>query len=163
MRFGWLILVAFAVGAQAQKNPPALPIGTVTGDVHLGDTKRPARAAAIWLVRKPDKLELAEEAKDERTAAERKASDAAAAARTPIPSKRMPVRSDGWDALRVDFIGGRSGMDGAFSIRSVPAGDYYVFATLAGYALPLARVAEDEAEPKLAKIMATVPRLKPWA
>jgi hypothetical protein len=136
MRLGFSAAIwAMAVPAWAQKTPPPPPppAGTVTGHVIFAETQQPARFAEISLVRKPDAAAIAADKANENSVQE---------AKTP---------------LRIVAVSGRSGLDGSFAIRDVPPGDFYAIARLAGYVVPIGRIADEKAGRDLDTVLHAIP------
>lgn len=65
------------------------------------------------------------------------------------------------DSSTALIIQARTKEDGTFTVKSVPVGDYFVIARLAGYILPISRdeSAEDPSRADLAKILAKFPQV----
>jgi len=115
-----LVCAAPFAGAQQPTTPP--PSGTVTGHVTCGDTQRPARFAQVMLFAVPT---TAAAPMDPNA----KMDDAAIAA-------AMKSAMSGMN----NMVMTQTGLDGSYSAASVAPGDYYVFATVAGYVQPNAMV-----------------------
>ena len=115
-----LVCAAPFAGAQQPTTPP--PSGTVTGHVTCGDTQRPARFAQVMLFAVPT---TATAPMDPNA----KMDDAAIAA-------AMKSAMSGMN----NMVMTQTGLDGSYSAASVAPGDYYVFATVAGYVQPNAMV-----------------------
>jgi len=115
-----LVCTAPFAGAQQPTTPP--PSGTVTGHVTCGDTQRPARFAQVMLFAVPT---TAAAPMDPNA----KMDDAAIAA-------AMKSAMSGMN----NMVMTQTGLDGSYSAASVAPGDYYVFATVAGYVQPNAMV-----------------------
>jgi len=113
---------AFSLSSAAQQPASAAGTGTVTGHVTCGDTQRPARFAQVMLFAVPTTTTapLDPNAKPD--------SAAIAAA--------MKSAMGGMSSLAFT----QTGLDGSFSASDVAPGDYYVFATVAGYVQPTALV-----------------------
>jgi hypothetical protein len=115
-----LVCAAPFAGAQQPTTPP--PSGTVTGHVTCGDTQRPARFAQVMLFAVPT---TATAPMDPNA----KMDDAAIAA-------AMKSAMSGMN----NMVMTQTGLDGSYTAASVAPGDYYVFATVAGYVQPNAMV-----------------------
>jgi hypothetical protein len=114
-----LIAGAFVFGhaSSAQQPPAAAPGGTVTGHVLCGDTRRPARFAGVMLFGVPKDVLPAPKLDDNADA-----SQVAAAMKSAMGS--------------MNLVQTQTGMDGSFTANNVAPGDYYVFASVAGYVQP---------------------------
>lgn len=106
-------LLFYAVLAPAQE-ARRQPVGSVTGHVICVDTQRPARLAAVRLVRVPE-------------------------GGPPAKGIRLPM---GGGAPMGDAV--ETGLDGAYTIGNVKPGEYYVVVDREGYLLPLAQFTADE-------------------
>jgi hypothetical protein len=102
--------------AHAQQTTIGAAGGTVTGHVICGDTRRPARFASVMLFGVP--AEIPPEAKRDATPNGTEAADL---------KKAM-------DGVRV--VQTQTDVDGGFVAHDVAPGDYYVFASVAGYVQP---------------------------
>jgi len=128
-----VLIAGFALlsSACAQKTPPEpAPTGTVTGIVICADTQRPARLAEISLVRKPDEFLMKAQPSNK-------------------PDPKHPVA--------MLLLNGRTGLDGSYTIRDVPLGDYYVLAKMPGYVLPLGKIENDKQAKDVDTVMRAVP------
>jgi len=138
----WIALLLGVPGAASQGSRPGQPgiavepTGTVTGRMILSDTQLPARFAEVFLVCKPEPADLDFYHRDE--GAKTKAEKAPALA-------------------RVVSISARCGLDGAYTARDVPAGDYYLIGKLAGYVVPFVWPASEKDALDLDKFMAAIP------
>ena len=105
---------------------PASAAGTgiVTGHVVAGDTQRPARFAHVILFGIPTEL----------TNAKKPDPDADLAAQMTAMTAAMQTFG------KTQMVQIQTGTDGSFTASDVAPGDYYAFATMAGYIAPLARV-----------------------
>jgi len=130
MRLSKIFVVLLTGAVWAQKTPVTLPApsGIVTGRVICGDTQLPARFAEISLVRMPSKAEIAE----------------------------IFAPNADTDAIKetIDVLQERTGLDGVYTIRQVPPGDYWVVAKRDGYIFPIASVSDENAARDLDRIMA---------
>jgi hypothetical protein len=126
---------AMTLAAWAQKTPPPPPppSGTVTGHVIFAETQQPARFAEISLIRKPDAAAIAADPARE---------DSKQEVKTP---------------LSIAAVIGRSGLDGSFTIRDVPPGDFYAIANLAGYVIVIGRIANWKDGRDLDTVMRAIP------
>jgi hypothetical protein len=97
---------------------------TVSGHVIAGDTQRPARFAHVILFGIPAEV----------TATKKPDPDAGMEAQ--IAAMTAAMASLG----KTQMVQLQTGTDGSFTATDVAPGDYYVFATAAGYITPLARV-----------------------
>jgi hypothetical protein len=103
-------------GGQTAAAPPG---GTVTGHVICGDTQRPARFARVELLSVPP---------IGTTTPKVDGSDPAAV------QAAVKARMDAMNT--VTYVQTETGFDGSFVAESVPSGDYYVMAAVAGYMEP---------------------------
>ena len=103
---GLAVFLSTSLGAQ---EPPRPAVGMVAGHVFCSDTQRPARMAAVRLVRVPEKAE-------------------------PAKGVRQPM--DG-GAPTGDAV--ETGLDGSYLIPNVKPGDYYLVVDKEGYLIPLAQ------------------------
>ena len=106
-----VLLCAVLAPAQESRREP---VGSVSGHVLCADTQRPARLAAVRLVRVP-------------------------AGGPPAKGTRVPM---GGGAPMGDAV--ETGLDGAYTIGNVKPGEYYVVVDKEGYLLPLAQFTADE-------------------
>ena len=137
-----LTAVAAAQGSHlGQPGVAVEPTGTVSGRMILSDTQLPARFAEVFLVRKPEPADLDFHQRDED--AKKKAEKASAPA-----------------AARVVSISARSGLDGAYTARDVPAGDYYLIGKLPGYVVPFIQPDSEKDLLDLDKFMAAIPLVR---
>jgi hypothetical protein len=109
--------IFFGYSSSAQQPSTATPGGTVTGHVTCSDTQRPARFAGVMLLGVP---------KD--AAAPPKLDDNADATQV---AAVMKATMGGMNLVQT-----QTGMDGGFTANNVAPGDYYVFASVAGYVQP---------------------------
>jgi hypothetical protein len=123
-RFALIALALLITAAHAQQPASAAGTGTVTGHVTCGDTQRPARFAHVVLFGVP--AQVTTPAKPDPNAS----TDAQAAAMV--------------DALKAlsttNMVQSQTGTDGAYTATDVAPGDYYLFASEAGYISPLNQV-----------------------
>jgi hypothetical protein len=97
---------------------PATPGGTVTGHVICGDTQRPARFAGVMLLGVPKNV---------------------------APTPKLDENADATQVAALmkatmgsmNLVQTQTGMDGGFTMNNVAPGDYYVFASVAGYVQPM--------------------------
>ena len=114
-----LSLSAMLMGLTSQSagaQQAAVATGTVAGHVTADDTQRPARFAEVILLAK-------------QTAEEVEAEEEEQLAHTPSGHKDAKTT--------MAMLDGRSTLNGSYSFDNVPVGDYYVFAKLGGYVLPV--------------------------
>src|SRR5215469_4051488 len=114
-----LIAAAFVFchPSSAQQPSTAAPGGTVTGHVICGDTQRPARFAGVTLFGVPKDV---------------------------APAPKLDSNSDQAQVVAflkttmgtVNLVQAQTNMDGVFTVNNVAPGDYYVFASVAGYLQP---------------------------
>ncbi len=117
IRVGMGLAVMWAVGAGAQV-PVAPATGTVVGHVTCGDTQRPARFAQVLLFGVPKNV-----------------SDAPAT--PPNPNDATALKAAMNSAMgQINLVQTETGTDGSYSLDGVMPGDYYVFASVAGYVQP---------------------------
>lgn len=107
MRLMLTLLLLSATSITAQE-PRRQAVGSVSGHVTCADTQRPARLAAVRLVRVPE-------------------------SGTPAKGVRLPV---GGGAAMGDAV--ETGLDGAYTLTNVKPGEYYLVVDKEGYLLPLA-------------------------
>jgi hypothetical protein len=114
-----LIGAAFALGnpSSAQQPSAVASGGTVTGHVVCGDTQRPARFAGVMLFGVPTEI----------TAAPKPGAAPDAASLSAVMKATMGS---------MNMVSTQTGLDGSFTANNVVPGDYYVFATVAGYVPP---------------------------
>jgi hypothetical protein len=124
-----LLLVASNLAAQPQSRPPA-PVGTVTGRVLCADSHLPARLAEVFLVLKQDPP--------------RKQPDVPGAEATKSKDSSRP---------QITLANTRTLLDGSYTLRNVPPGDYYVVAKLAGYISPVSNVPNKDDLDDLKKLL----------
>jgi hypothetical protein len=109
-----VFLLVFA-GLTASAQQPAT--GSVSGHVTASDTQRPARFALVTLYAVP-------------------------AAAPAVPDVKDVKNEKDLGAIMGSLLGGitvvtaQTGVDGSFSMKSVEPGEYYIFATQAGYETP---------------------------
>jgi hypothetical protein len=115
-----LIAALFVFGhpSSAQQPSTATPGGTVTGHVICGDTQRPARFAGVMLFGVPKEVAPAPKLDDNADV-----SQVAALMKSAMGS--------------MNLVQTQTGMDGGFAVSNVAPGDYYVFASVAGYVQPM--------------------------
>lgn len=88
--------------------------GTVTGHVICGDTQRPARFASVILFGVPEQVTP-----------------------PPKPGGKSTAVADYKKAMdSLNMVETQTDLEGAFSVRDVLPGDYYVFSSVPGYVLP---------------------------
>ena len=118
-----LVTVLLTLPAPAQ---PASAVGTgiVTGHVVAGDTQRLARFAHVVLFGIPAEL------------TDPKKPDPDADTATQMTAMAAAMQTLG----KTQMVQLQTGTDGSFTATDVAPGDYYAFATMAGYIAPLARV-----------------------
>jgi hypothetical protein len=134
-----LVGMALAGVAWGQKSPAAAPAptGTVTGHVTFAETRQPARFAEVDLVRKPDAAAIAADKASARY-------------------ERAVSGEEDKTPLSLVAISGRTALDGAFTIRDVPLGDYYVLPKMAGYAIPIGRISNEKQGSDLDTLMRAI-------
>jgi hypothetical protein len=137
-----LIAAAFIFGhrSSAQQQPSTYtPGGTVTGHVICSDTRRPARFAGVTLFGVPKDVAPAPKLDS-----------------NPDPAQIAAFMKTTMGT--VNLIQAQTNMDGVFTLNNVAPGDYYVFATVAGYVQPVNIVqAAFEAGADLTKAIPGVP------
>jgi Carboxypeptidase regulatory-like domain len=110
--------------AWAQQPASVAGTGTVTGHVTCGDTQRPARFASVILFGVP--------------------ADAPAIAKmdeNADPKAVMAAMKDVFGAMgKASMVSSVTDANGAFAAQDVPPGDYYVFASAAGYVQPFNQI-----------------------
>ena len=134
-----LSLSAMLMGLTSQSagaQQAAVATGTVAGHVTADDTQRPARFAEVILLAK-------------QTAEEVEAEEEEQLAHTPSGHKDAKTT--------MAMLDGRSTLNGSYSFDNVPVGDYYVFAKLGGYVLPVHAVEGEKEANDLSKVLADVP------
>jgi hypothetical protein len=115
------LVVASAIGQQPASAPGT---GTVSGHVTCGDTQRPARFAHVVLYGVPTQV------------TQMKKVDPAADTATQMVSAMAALSTLG----KSNMVQVQTGTDGAYVATDVSPGDYYLFATTAGYISPLNRI-----------------------
>lgn len=136
-----LISSAFAFGhlSFAQQPSSIVPGGTVTGHVVCGDTQRPARFAGVRLFGVPKEIVAAPKL------------DGNADAKQVAALMKAALGS-------MNLVSTETGLDGGFTANNVAPGDYYVFASVAGYVQPMNIVqAAFDAGADLSKLIPGVP------
>ncbi len=115
-----LIAAMFVFGhpSSAQQPSTATPGGTVTGHVICGDTQRPARFAGVMLFGVPKEAAPVPKLDDDADATQ-----VAALMKATLGS--------------MNLVQTQTGMDGGFTVNNVAPGDYYIFASVAGYVQPM--------------------------
>ena len=128
------IAFAISVATVAHAQVPGSTVshlGSVTGHVTCMDTRRPARFAEVLLIPKLDW---------EQSDADGNASNAAK-----LASQAQQ---------RIVMANGRTTLDGSYTIRNIPPGDYFVVAKLEGYIAP---VLDPDRLEDVNKVLAGVP------
>jgi hypothetical protein len=122
----------FPMTCAAQQGARPEPVGTVTGHVTCSDTQRPARLAAVKLVRVPAKADI----------------------------KPDSDKGPGGDAAPVAGNSVETSLDGSYTIRKVKPGQYYLVVDKEGYLIPLAQFSakdlaatDDETRSRVAKVV----------
>ncbi|HXP11745.1 MAG TPA: carboxypeptidase-like regulatory domain-containing protein, partial [Acidobacteriaceae bacterium] len=114
--FGWIAAVALfgsSIGFAWQSASTTVG-GTVTGHVICGDTQRPARFATVILFGVPEQVTP-----------------------PPKPGAKSTAVADYKKAMdSLNMVETQTDLEGAFSVRGVLPGDYYVFSSMPGYILP---------------------------
>jgi len=131
------LLAAGADGQDGARAAAAARTGTVTGHVICGDTQLPARFAEVSLIRKPSQAEV----------------DAlyAPAGKEDAAEKKPPVQSPTSYAVMQEA----TGIDGGFTIRRVPPGEYWIVAKREGYLFPIAAAVDEKSGHDLNRRMAS--------
>jgi hypothetical protein len=112
-----LVPVLWALGAGAQV-AMAPATGSVAGHVTCGDTQRPARFAQVLLFGVPKDVPDAP-------------------ATPPDPTNAAAIKAAMNSAMgQLNLVQTETGTDGSYSLERVMPGDYYVFASVAGYVQP---------------------------
>ena len=121
--------------ACAQPVPiPRAPTGTVTGHVIFAETRQPSRLVEVTLIRRPEQPEPDFETR---------------LAQARLPERKWPVAT----------ITGRTGLDGTFTLRDVPPGEYYALARLPGYLPPVQPPPDEKTAADPDAFMHDIPRV----
>jgi hypothetical protein len=127
-----VLTTLFSVSCAAQNALRPEPMGTVTGHVVCSDTQRPARLAAVKLVRVPTTADI----------------------------KPEGDKGPGGDAAPVSGNSVETSLDGSYTIRKVKPGKYYVVVDEEGYLIPLAQFSakdlaatDDETRSRVARVV----------